>query len=321
MNVGILGAGFIAEKMATTLQQMPQVTLYAVASRALEKAEYFQQTYGAQKSYGTYEALLADPQVDLVYIATPHSLHYAHAKQCLLAKKNVLCEKSFVMHAYQAQELFALANANGLLIVEAMWTRFLPVQAMIQQVLQSGIIGQAVSLNANIGANLSQVPRLWDKSLAGGALYDLGVYLLHFARMVFPKEVVRVQSSAAMTEEDLDYLSNINLFFDGGQVANLHVNAYASANRNGSICCTQGYIDIDNINNPTCINVYNSNRQLLQSLPTPKQITGFEYEVLACKNALEKGETQCPQLPHSETLYVLTLMDDLLQEWGWGGTC
>nr|WP_295281109.1 Gfo/Idh/MocA family oxidoreductase [uncultured Blautia sp.] len=160
MKLGILGAGNIAVQMAKTVAGMKDAENYAVAARTLERAQAFAEKNGVSKAYGSYEEMLADPEVDLVYIATPHSHHYLHAKMCLEAGKNVLCEKSFTVNAEQARKLFALAKEKNLLITEAIWTRYMPSRKMIDDIIASGVIGEVTSLTANLNYAISEVERI-----------------------------------------------------------------------------------------------------------------------------------------------------------------
>ena len=184
MKIGILGAGGIAVQMAKTVAGMKDVENYAVAARSLERAQAFAEKYGFSKAYGSYEEMLADPLVDLVYIATPHSHHYLHAKMCLEAGKNVLCEKAFTVNADQARKLFALAKEKNLLITEAIWTRYMPSRKMIDDIISSGVIGEVTAVTANLNYAISEVERIRKPELAGGALLDVGVYTINFASMV-----------------------------------------------------------------------------------------------------------------------------------------
>ena len=184
MKIGILGAGGIAVQMAKTVAGMKDVENYAVAARSFERAQAFAEKYGFSKAYGSYEEMLADPQVDLVYIATPHSHHYLHAKMCLEAGKNVLCEKAFTVNADQARKLFTLAKEKNLLITEAIWTRYMPSRKMIDDIISSGVIGEVTAVTANLNYAISEVERIRKPELAGGALLDVGVYTINFASMV-----------------------------------------------------------------------------------------------------------------------------------------
>ena len=169
-KIGIIGCGWIADKMAITLQGTPQAEAYAIASRDINKAKSLAEQYNFQKAYGSYEELLADDNVELVYIATPHSHHYEHARMALLAGKHVLCEKAFTATTWQAEELIALAREKNLFITEAIWTRYMPLSQTINEILASGIIGTPKLLSANLCYPIGDRERLQKPELAGGAL-------------------------------------------------------------------------------------------------------------------------------------------------------
>ena len=205
MKVGIIGAGGIAVTMARTLNQMEDATAYAVASRSLEKAETFAKEHQVEKAYGSYEEMLQDPEVELVYVATPHSHHYECMKLALCYGKPVLCEKAFTANAEQAEEILSISEEKKLFVGEAMWTR---------------------------------------------------------------------------------------LYGD------------------------KGYLIAWNINNVSHIQIFDNDRKLLREEKVPAQITGFEYEVRAAMEAIRDGKMESPQMPHSETLYMMRLMDGLRKRWG-----
>ncbi len=317
MNIGILGPGGIAHKMAETIQGMEGVHLYGVASRSLEKAQAFQQKFQGERAYGSYEEMVADPAVDLVYVATPHSHHYPHARLCLEHGKHVLCEKAFTFRYEEAQKLVALSQEKQLFLGEAIWTRYLPSRSMIQEVIASGKIGEAQSLTANMGYALQQVPRLWDKALAGGAMLDLSVYAINFARMVFSGDIVDSAVSGFMTKEGVDAMDTISLTFQGGEIASLHTSALGIMSNRGTIFGTKGYLEVTNINNPEKLEIFDGNRTLVETIYPPAQLTGFEYQVQACVDAIKEGKIQADEMPHQEILLVMKLMDDFLQELGY----
>lgn len=316
MNIGILGAGSIAQKMAVTVAGMNDVNNYAVAAREKERAEAFAEKFGFAKSYGSYEAMLMDPSVDLVYVATPHSLHFEHVKLCLEHGKHVLCEKAFTQNAAQAREILAMAEEKKLLLTEAIWTRYMPMRETLDEIVASGIIGKVTSLTANLGYALGGVKRLLEPSLAGGALLDLGVYPINFALMVFGTEIEKITSSAVLTEKGVDARNSITIQYRDGKVANLYSDMMAVTDRRGVIFGDKGWIEVENINNCEKIQVYNQKYERIQTYERPVQITGYEYEVEACVQAIQKGELECPQMPHGETLRVMQMMDQLRSEWG-----
>lgn len=316
MKMAILGAGAIAHKMASTITKMDQVEAYAIAAREFARAEEFAKQYGFTKAYGSYEEMLADDAVDLVYIAVPHSHHYQTAKMCLEAGKHVLCEKAFTVNAEQARSLLHLAETKKLLLTEAIWTRYMPSRKIIDDIIKSGAIGEVTSLTANLGYELSAVKRIWDPKLAGGALLDVGVYLVNFARMIFGENVTSITSSAVF-QNGVDKSEDIVMIFDEEKMAVMHCNVAAVLNRSGCIFGTKGYIEITNINNPEAIKVYNEEYREVASYPIPEQITGYEYEVEACVRAIENGELECPQMPHAETIKVMEIMDGIRKDWGY----
>lgn len=316
MKVGILGAGHIANAMATAIQGLDGVVNYAIASRSLEKAEGYKEKYGFVKAYGSYEEMVSDPEVDLVYVATPHSHHYEHVKLCLEHGKAVLCEKAFTMNANQAKEIIRMAEEKKILLTEAIWTRYMPSRKMINDLIASGVIGEVTSLSANLGYVLSHLPRNAEPALAGGALLDLGVYPINFASMIFGTEVESITSDAVLSEKGVDDQNSIVLRYADGKMAYLYSTQLAHTDREGIISGNQGYIKVENINNVQAIRVYDTKYQMTAEYKVPEQINGYEYEVLACKEALEKGEIECPQMPHAETVRIMELMDRLRRDWG-----
>lgn len=316
MKFAILGAGNIAQTMANTISKMNGIESYAVASRDIGKATEFATKNGFEKAYGSYEELVQDDEVELVYIATPHSHHYAHARLCIEHGKPVLCEKTFTANAKQAKEILSLAKEKKVFITEAIWTRYMPSRERIQAVIDSGIIGDVTSVTANLGYAIGQVERLVKPELAGGALLDLGVYPINFACMVLGSNYSEVSSTAIITDTGVDSMNTITLSYADGKMASLHSTFMARTNRMGIISGTQGYMEIQNINNCEEIRVYNSNDELLKKETFKDQITGYEYQVEACVEAMKNGLLECPQMPHAETIKVMELMDSLRKEWG-----
>ena len=265
--------------------------------------------------------MLEDSDVELVYVATPHSHHYQYAKMCLEHGKHVLVEKAFTVNAEQAEELIRISEEKGLLLAEAIWTRYMPSRRMIDNLLDSGVIGKVTSLTANLGYVLDKVERMKNPELAGGALLDLGVYPINFALMAFHDEVKNVSSTAVMSPEGIDWMNSITLTFEDGKMAVLHSNMLAQTDREGVINGSKGYMEIQNINNCEEIRVFDLNRNMTACYRVPEQINGYEYEVIACKKAIEEGKTECEEMPHSETLRVMKLMDSIRSEWGMKFPC
>lgn len=321
MKFSILAPGGIANSMAQAVSGLEAVERYAVASRSLERAQAFADKWGFLKAYGSYEEMLEDPEVELVYVATPHSHHYPYAKLCLEHGKHVLVEKAFTVNAAQAQELISLAEQKGLLLAEAIWTRYMPSRKMIDDLVESGVIGQVTSLTANLGYVLPHVDRMQNPELAGGALLDLAVYPINFALMTFHGQVKEVSSSAVMSPRGVDWMNSITLVFEDGKMAVLHSDMLALTDRQGVINGDKGYIEVQNINNCEEIRVFDLERRLTARYQVPEQINGYEYEVLACMEAISQGKSECPQMPHAETLRVMKLMDQIRESWGMKFPC
>lgn len=316
MNIAILGAGNIARTMAITLQPLKDVTCYAVASRDIKKAQVFADKYAFKKAYGSYTDMLEDPEVELVYIATPHSHHYEHIKMCLRHNKHVLCEKAFTTNARQAEEVIRMAEEKGLLLTEAIWTRYMPMRQRINNIVNSGIIGKPMSLSANLGYPITHNERLTSPKLSGGALLDLGVYVLNFASMVFGDEITSMTANCVRYETGVDSQETIMLTYADGKMASLYVTMLSQTDRRGFIHGSNGYIEIENINNYESVKVYNLERKVIAEYVAPLQVTGYEYEVQSAINAIKNHEIECPEMPHYETIFIMQLMDSIRAAWG-----
>ncbi len=316
VKVGIIGAGNIAVSMANTIAGMSEASCYAIASRDLEKAVSFAKKYNVEKAYGSYEELVQDEEVEIVYIATPHSHHYEHAKLCIEHGKHVLCEKAFTINAAQAEELFKLAKEKGVLITEAIWTRYMPSRKIINDLLAEGVIGEVRTLTANLCYPMWQKDRLIQPELAGGALLDVGVYTLNFALMHFGNEYEKISSSVIMTDTGVDGQECITLTYGDGKFAVLTAGMYGQSDRQGIFYGSEGYMVVDNINNPLNIDIYHQPTTLVRHIDVPEQISGYEYQVIEMIRCIQQGKMECPSMPHEETLRVLKIMDKLRKDWG-----
>ncbi|RSX58834.1 Gfo/Idh/MocA family protein [Bifidobacterium samirii] len=327
VNVAILGAGRIAHSMATTLVRMAAdpryadlVAPYAVAARDADRAAEFAAQYGFPVSYGSYEELLADPDVDLVYIATPHSLHAQQGIACLEAGKNILVEKSFTANAAQARELLDVAERTGLLCTEAIWTRYMPSRALIDEVVASGEIGEVRMIAANLCYPVSRKARMTDPALAGGALLDVGVYPLNFIDMVMgghgATPVERIDTSMVPYETGVDAHNATTLVYADGTMASATSSMLVASDRDGAIWGTDGYVQCRNINNVEAIDVYGPDHVLRRRIEVPEQLTGYEYQVAAAAEAILDGRTECEAMPHADTLRIMELMDGIRAKWG-----
>ena len=319
MRIGILGAGGIAGEMAKTIAGLKDVDAYAVASRDKEKAEAFAKKWGFEKAYGSYNDMLDDDKVDLVYIAVPHSHHHKWTLEALNAGRNVLCEKSFAANTAQAEEMIKLAEEKKLLLTEAIWTRYMPSRRIIDELLDGGEIGKIVTVASNLGYRIDMNERMVRPELAGGCLLDLTVYTLNFSSMILGNDIKRIEASMVPTETGVDGQDTVMLEYSDGTMASMFTTMYALTDRRGLIAGTEGFITVQNINNPQRITVYEPDRtsyRIRKDIEVPEQITGYEYEVLSCKKALEEGRIECEEMPHSETLTIMKQMDEIRKQFG-----
>ena len=316
MNIGIIGAGRIVNTVVHALNALPQINCYAIASRDLARAQDYAQKYGFEKAYGSYEEMLQDPKVELVYIATPHSHHYEHMMMCIENGKSVVCEKAFTLNADQARKVKAAANEKGVYVAEAIWPRYMPSRKMINDVIASGVIGKVNTLTANLSYKIDDKVRIVTPELAGGALLDIGVYGINFAIMHFGWDVERVESSVKMTDAGVDAMETITIFYKDGRMAVLTHSIYARSDRKGIIHGEKGYIVVENINNPQSISVFDDNDQLLAHYDVPEQINGYEYEFIEAVECISAGKIESDSMPLEESIFMMEVMDSLRNSWG-----
>ena len=316
MNIGIIGAGKIVNKVVHALHAIPEIHCYAIASRDYGRACDYAQKYGFEKAYGSYEEMLQDPWLELVYIATPHSHHFEHMMMCIEHGKHVICEKAFTMNAQQARMVRDAAKEKGVYVAEAIWPRYMPSRKMIDEVIESGIIGTVNTLTGNLSYKIDQVERIWNPALAGGALLDIGVYGINFAIMHFGWDVERVESSVYMTETGVDGMETITAFYPDGRMAVLTHSIYARSDRKGMIHGDKGYMVIENINNPESISVYDTEDNLLAHYDVPEQVNGYEYEFMEAVRCISEGKLESDSMPLEDTIFMMDVMDSLRKSWG-----
>jgi predicted dehydrogenase len=317
MKVGIIGAGHIAVKMADTLNAMGgTVEAYGVASRDAEKARVFAEKNRVQRAFGSYEALLEDPAVDLAYVAVPHSHHYGVMKSCLKHGKNILCEKPFTVNAAQAREILGEGREKKLFVAEAMWSRYLPVRKILDHVLASGAIGRPSAVTANLCYQGVGRERYVKPELAGGALLDLGVYPLSFALMVLGTGVTEIRSHVRMYETGVDAYSFTSLLYPDGAAASIYTSMINGGDKRGMIYGDEGFIEYPNTGNCPAFHVYDNGGSLVSTHYAPRQLTGFEYQVESCRRAIGERRLEPPEMPHDEIIRVMEIMDSIRSIWG-----
>ncbi len=316
-RVGIMGAGKIAGKVADTLNELAQFAPYAIASRDIDKANVFGDKYNIEKRYGSYEELVNDPDVDLIYIATPHSEHAANAKLCLEAGKPVLVEKAFSYDSISTAEVLTMSDEKKIFCGEAMWIRFLPMYRMLMQQIEQGVIGRVTGLTCTLGYDLRNKARILSPELAGGVLLDLGVYPINLASMLFGTDPISITSSCAKLDTGVDGQCTIQMNYKGARCATLFTTMMYKPDNNARIYGDKGYIEIDNINNPEAFRIYQGDHNLVFEAKKPdRQISGYEYEFLAARDAIIVGANQCGEMSHEETLRIMRICDGLRRTWG-----
>ncbi len=316
MKVGIIGTGWIAEKAAITLNGLETCEAYAVGSRRKETAEAFAAKWNIAKAYGSYAELIADPDVDLVYVGTPHSHHYDVTREALLAGKPCLVEKAFMANARQTKEIIDLAHERGVFLAEAIWTRYQPAVGIVRKLIADGRIGELRLITATLGYSMGDKPRIMRPDLCGGALLDLGVYALNFVRMFTDSDIETIDGHCVKSATGMDLTNAITIILKDGILANVQSSAQCVGDNIGVIAGTEGNLIIDNINNPQTITVNGPDRTYVETIRVPQQITGYEYQFLACRQALIDGLKEPREMSHAETLYMMQLMDDLRRKWG-----
>lgn len=315
-RVGIMGAGKIAGTVADTLNQLHSFTPYAIASRDIDKANEFGDKYNIEKRYGSYEELIQDPDVELIYIATPHAFHAEQAKMCIEAGKPVLVEKAFSYNAQTTMEVLSLAKEKNVFCGEAMWIRFLPIYLVLKTQIEKGVIGNLTNITATLGYDLRTKERLIKPELAGGVLLDLGVYLLNIAHMFYSTGLASITSTCAKIDTGVDGQCTIQMNYNGAKTANFFSTMMYKPDNNLRIYGDKGYIEIDNVNNPEAVRIYQGDHTLiLDARPPEKQISGYEYQFLSARKAIIVGNIESPEMPHADTIQIMKLMDDLRKTW------
>lgn len=317
-NWAILGLGNIARKFALDLARVPQARLHAVASRSLDKAQTFATEFGVPHAVGCYEDLLAVPGLDVVYIATPHSEHCAHALLCLRAGLPVLCEKAFAQNADQAQDMIRAAREGRVFLMEAFWTRFFPAIVQALALVEAGHIGEVKHLVADFGFAASYQPegRLFNPALAGGSLLDVGVYPL-FISQLFLGMPSAVGAVATLAPTGVDLNCAVSLAYPGGATASLFSTIAAHTDNRCVLYGTQGQLQLlGRFHAPTGVRLLQNGAEVPQALPAPTPGHGYHYEAAHVQDCLAQGRLESPLLPLDFSLRLMQQLDAVRQHIG-----
>ena len=313
---GILGLGGIAKSFATGLQAIPDAELVAVGSRTQDKANAFGEEFKAPHRHGSYEALVGDPDVDAIYVASPHPMHKEHSLLCLDAGKAVLCEKPFTINAADTADLIAFAREKKLFLMEAMWTRFLPAIVKVREWLAAGAIGEPRMVTADFGfrAGVNPEGRLFNPALGGGGLLDVGVYTVAMAFMVFGGAPAELKALCHLGETGVDEQAALIGRWDAGQLALLSCAVRTGTPHEARIDGTDGRILIPNF--------WHTHKATLtagettETFDEPLVGNGYNYEAVEVMNCLRAGVLESDVMPLDETLAIAKTMDEARSQWG-----
>lgn len=314
---GIMGPGSIAKRFTAGLKETPGAVLAAVGSRDLGRAEAFAGEYGYLRSHGSYEALVNDPNVDVIYVAVPHNGHRDGCLLALQAGKPVLCEKPFTMNRREAVEVVTAARKHGKFLMEGMWTRCFPIMQKVRELLAENAIGAVRMVEADFGfrAGFNPSSRLFDPNLGGGALMDVGIYCLSFASMILGAPD-KVAGFATLGETGVDEQAVMNLIYKNGALAMLSTAVRTNTTHAATIFGEDGKIEI---HSPfwmcSSMTVHRSGKDA-ETFKMPFTASGFQFEAMEVQRCLNAGLLDSPVMPLDETLELMGTMDELRRQWG-----
>ncbi|MGC9670108.1 Gfo/Idh/MocA family protein [Planosporangium sp. 12N6] len=307
---GVLATGAIARAFVSDLSLVPDARVTAVGSRSQEAADLFAEAYGIPRAYGSWQALADDPEIDVVYVATPHSAHHAAALTCLRAGKAVLCEKPLTLNLAQAEELVETARSNQVFLMEAMWMRCFPAIHTVAGLIADGAIGDVTSVHADFGmaAPVATTHRLRAPELGGGALLDLGVYPVTFAHLVLGAPD-RIEAWARLTPEGVDENTGMIFGYESGALAALTCSLVGQTPRTATVTGTHGRIELPrDFYRPAGFTLVRGDAPP-EYVASPFDGLGYHFEAAEVQRCLREGLTESPVIPLSGTLAVMSTLD------------
>lgn len=317
INWGILGPGKIAKGFVSSFLKIHDAKLYAVASRDEEKAKAFAREYNIEKFYGSYEDLVNDPAVDVVYIATPHAFHAEQALLCLNHKKAVLCEKPLTLNHALAAEMVAVSRKNNTFLMEAMWTRFFPTTIKASELIQKGLIGVVKYVRADFGFHAPYDPkgRLFDLALGGGAMLDVGVYPLFLSLFLLGKPA-EIKSFAQLSKSGIDKMTAALLFYESGAIADIFSSVVADTSKTAEIVGTAGTITIHApwYKGSSLTLKPNNGQEKIYDLPY--EGTGFEFQIREVMHCLQTNKKESKLMPLDFSLMMAEVSDEIRRQCG-----
>ena len=316
-NWGIIGPGKIAHKFAKGLSAIKNARVHGVASRSIDRAKAFAQEYKAPHFYGSYEEITDCPDLDVVYIATPHVFHCENTLMCLSKRVPVLCEKPFAMNAQEVQKMIDSATENDTFLMEALWTRFLPTTLKALEIIEEGTIGKVLSIKADFGFNAPFNPegRLYNPNLGGGSLLDIGIYPAFLTYLLFGKPKV-IKASGILSSTNIDVECAAIFEYDGAKIAQIHSSIQTRTKTEAFIYGEKGNIHIHTRWHEP------STMSLLLHGERPKDIrldfsgNGYNYQAVEVMKCLAKGKRQSDLWPLQASLDLITMLDDIRAQIG-----
>ncbi len=314
---GIIGPGRIANNFAKAINVIDNAIIYAVASRSEERAKNFASQYNIENIFTSYEELLNDKNIDAVYISTPHRFHFEQAKLALNAGKPILCEKPLTVNSAEATELFKLAKEKNVFLMEALWTRYLPIYNVVRKWLDENLIGDIKLLTSTFGyvfeRNLTD--RKFNHQLAGGALLDLGIYPIAISQWVLRKNPESFTASGYLGETNVDEMTAVNLNYGNGVISQFSCNMLSTNENDFLIYGSRGYIRIHKMFwGATKATLYLGEKEITEEQPL--RASGFEYQIEEAMNCIKSGKIESDEMTHERTLANMELMDKIRNQIG-----
>jgi predicted dehydrogenase len=318
---GILGCGRIARKFASDLKLVNNATLIACAARHELSAKAFAHEFDVKNVHTGYEALVTDNEVDVIYVATPHSHHCEHTLLCIEHNKAVLCEKAFAINYNQAKKMIDTARNKNVFLMEAVWTKFLPVYEKVKQMIDQGLLGELKSMLLNFGFKAPQdaPQRLLNPALGGGTILDIGIYNV-FTTLFFLGKPDNITASATLTSQNVDEQCAVTFNYNDGKIAQLFSTFLSDTGTEADICGTNGRIRLTSrYYTPfTTLEYYTGKQETKQiiDLYISEKGFGYEHEATHVCECLEKGLTESPVMTHADTLLLMEMLDKIRKEAG-----
>jgi len=315
LNWAVLGTGVIANEMAATLQKMGK-KLYAVGNRTYSKAVSFAQKYGVEKVYNTIDEMFIDPNVDIIYITSPHNTHYGFMKQALEKGKHLLVEKSITLNSDELEEMVALAQKKGLVLAEAMTIWHMPLYKKLWSIVQSGQLGKVQMITLNFGSfkKYDMTNRFFNRNLAGGAMLDIGVYALSIVRSFMDAKPESLLSQWLPAPTGVDEQATVLLQNDLGQMATVALSMHSKQPKRAMISCEKGYIEIMEYPRADKAIIVDAETGEVETIEEGTTADALYYEMTDMETAISTGDQSAMQLQFSRD--VMDIMTQLRRRWG-----